>query len=32
MKMPAATWYVPALIVAAMLVVAFFTLPKGAPH
>jgi DoxX-like protein len=27
----AVTWYVPILIVAAMLVFAFFTLPKGAP-
>lgn len=28
---PAMTWAVPILIVAAMLIVAFFTLPKGAP-
>ena len=30
-KMRAVAWFVPILIAAAMLVVAFFTLPKGAP-
>ncbi|HEY3989571.1 MAG TPA: DoxX family protein [Acidobacteriaceae bacterium] len=30
-EMRAVTWYVPILIVVAMLVFAFFTLPKGAP-